>query len=103
MAATIQINGGNTTVTFTYTKPSVKLNPVLLNAAEYLWEHGYGDHGTEEEELLFSNLTVQQKLNLIDQHIRIVVLNAAKTHYSVSEQDAARDAAEIYAQENMDL
>ena len=50
---------------------------LLEDFAEYLWNHGYGNHGTEEEPIEFADLTTAQKLALLDAHIIRVALDCA--------------------------
>jgi len=103
MTASFKTDGANTTVTFAYTAPTQKVVDTAEAAAHYLWEHGYGDHGDEENPILVSDLTNQQKLNLIDQHVRRVILDIAKDYHVNSEQEAARETAILYADDNLQV
>lgn len=94
MTATFSASAGNTTMTFVYTAPTAKVQSVVGDCAEYLWTHGYGDHGTEDKPTLFSALTNQQKLNLVDAYLKQVIIDAANALKSNKAQDAARATEE---------
>lgn len=94
MTATISTSGANTTITLAYTAPNATMLSVVGAAAEYLFNHGYGNHGTEESPIVFADLTNQQKVNLVEAHVKDVIINAANTHKSIAAQDAAREAEE---------
>lgn len=79
--ASFAVTGSNTKVTFEYTLPTNKMQNVVGNAAEHLWNKGYGNHGTEASPILFSSLTNQQKLDLVDEFVKVVVNNIAKENY----------------------
>ena len=103
MAAEFKVENGNLRVTFTYIAPQAKMMEVAEDAAHYLWEHGYGDHGTEEEPILFDDLTNQQKLDLLDTHVRRVIIDVAKDYHVNNEQILARETASTYAEENISI
>ena len=63
-------------------------------ASEYLWNAGYGDHGTEEAPILFSDLTRKQRLDLVAAHLENVINDAARTFKSQQAQDEARTDAD---------
>ena len=63
-------------------------------ASEYLWNAGYGDHGTEEAPILFSSLTKKQRLDLVAAHLENVINDAARTFKSQQAQDEARTDAD---------
>jgi hypothetical protein len=94
MTAKFTVSGASTTITFSYTALTGQIQSIVGGCAEYLWEHGYGDHGTEEIPILFASLTNQQKLDLVDEHLRRVVLDAANTQKSLRAQEAARTTEE---------
>jgi len=94
MAGTYQVNGQNVTLKFEYTTTIAEALSIVGDCAEYLWDHGYGDHGTDDAPILFSDLTDQQKVNIVDRHIVRVVVDAANTFKSVKAQEVARLAEE---------
>ena len=93
MASTITTSGANTTIAFSYTAPTATIQLIVGSAAEYLWDHGYGDHGIDSS-ILFSSLTNAQKLSLVEEHIKRVVVDTANTQKSVKAQEVARVAEE---------
>ena len=69
MPASFSVNGSNTTITFTITASTVNIQAVLGIVCLYLWNDGYGDHGTFENPIQFSSLTNQQKLDMFYAYI----------------------------------
>jgi len=70
-------------------KTSKRINLV----AEYLWNHGLGEHGTEELPTTFSDLTKNKKLQLVADHLENVINNLAKMQLTDSMQEVARTTA----------
>jgi hypothetical protein len=91
MTGSFTVSGGNTTVTFEYTALTAKVQDVVGDASHLLWDRGYGDHGTEESPILFADLTNQQKLNIVDLHVKNVMLDLANTFKSLDAQRIARE------------
>ena len=94
MSATFTQINGNTKIDFNYTAATAKVQTIITGAAEYLWTHGNGDHGTPKSPILFSSLTNQQKLDMVDTYIRKSVLALANTNKSTKAQDLARTTEE---------
>ncbi len=101
MAAAFEVDGNNLMIKFEYAGPLAKTQEVAVAAAHYLWEHGYGDHGTDEEPILFDDLSNNEKLVLIDKHVKRVIMDAAHTYHVNARQSAERKAAQLYAEENI--
>ena len=93
MTAEFTIIGSDTKITFEYTAPTASVLDIVTDAAEYLFERG--NYGTEEEPILFEDLTNIEKLGLIDKHLKQVIIDLANTHKSIKAQDAARAAEDI--------
>lgn len=91
MNSTFEVLNGNTKIIFDVTAPTTTVQDVVGDAAEYLWEHGNGDHGTIESPIDFSDLTNQQKLDLVADHIQQVILDLANVFKSNLAQQTARD------------
>ena len=72
MTAKFTVIGTDIKVSFEYTAKLAMVQSIVGACAEYLFEHGYGDHGTEEVPIQFGSLTNQQKLDIVDAHIRRV-------------------------------
>jgi hypothetical protein len=95
MTSKFTISGDQTTITFSWTAPTEKIVSIVGDCSEYLFDHGYGDHGTEEEQIVFADLNNNQKLQLVEAHLKDVIINASNTFKSIKAQDAARDAEEL--------
>ena len=83
MTARFEVSGNKTKIIFEYEAETSKMQSVIEDAAEYLFK--------ETEEIKFSDLSNQQKLDLVDNHVKRVVLDLANTFKSVKAQDAARE------------
>ena len=94
MASSFSVSGTNTTVVFSFIAPTTTIQNIVGNASEYLWEHGYGDHGTPEEPIVYSSLTNTQKLSLVENHVKQVILDLSNTYKSIKAQEAARTTEE---------
>lgn len=75
--ATFTIDNGNTTVNFDYTATNAKIQALVSDAAEALFDRGRGDHGTEESPIVFEDLSNQDKLDLVDDYIKDVIIDMA--------------------------
>jgi hypothetical protein len=94
MAGTYQVIGDNVTLKYEYTTTIAEALSIIGDCAKYLWCYGCGDHGTDDATILFADLTDQDKVNLVDQHIVRVVVDAANAFKSIKAQEAARLAEE---------
>ena len=101
MTAKFTVDGSNLIISFEYSAPVVRATEVAVSAAHYLWEHGYGDHGTDEEPILFDDLANQDKLNLLDQHVLRVIMDIAQDYHVNARQEAERILATEYAEANI--
>ena len=63
-------------------------------AAEYLFNHGLGDHGTEEKPITFESLTAAQKLTLVTDYQKQVVVDLANTQKVNKAMESARATEE---------
>ena len=80
MAGNFTVTGSNTEVSFKWTKSTAKMQSLITSAAHYLWDVGYGNHGTIESPILFSSLNNQGKLDIVDAHVRQVILDVARSY-----------------------
>ena len=94
MTSKFTVSGTSTTVSFSYVALTNQIQTIIGGAAEYLFAHGQGDHGSQEVPITFESLTNTQKLSLVDDHIKQVILDLANTQKSIKAQDAARAAEE---------
>lgn len=88
---------GKTTIKLEYTATTDKVEAVIGDCSHYLFDRGYGDHGSEEEPVVFGDLTNNQKLKIVDDHVRKVLIDTAKAYNSEKAQTDAREAAEAEA------
>ena len=82
----------NGTLTITYTGTQVKLSRILLAASEGLY-HAY-PVTVEEKIVPFAELTNAQKLKVIDQHIKRVIMDAAQDFAVNTAMNTARTDAQ---------
>ena len=80
MAGSFEISGSNIIVHFEYTAPTVLVQSIVGDAAEALYK------GNE-----FESLTNQEKLDLVDDYVKMAVINIANTHKSIKAQVAAKE------------
>jgi len=92
MPITPTLDGDNVTITATWTGLLTVVQRTVDDAAHYLFNMGRGDHGTEEEPRIFTDLSNQEKLDLVYNHITQVVKDMADDYVSNLAQAAARDA-----------
>ncbi len=97
----ITISGGNLTIVYPVT--TAKATAILTAAAHYLWDVGYGDHGTPVKPILFDELTNAKKLALVDQYIKRVIMDAAKSYSVNAATETARSTASTDADTNLTL
>jgi hypothetical protein len=95
MAATFEVIGKNVILKFEWTIPVADALSIVGNSAEYLFGHGYGNHGDAEFPILFSDLDSQKQLDILYKHFADVAVNAAHTNKSLKAQEAARAAEEL--------
>ena len=94
MPTTISNNvGGNRTLTYTKTAPSDKILNVLDDAVHYLFNHGYGDHGTEEVPRTYEDQSITEKAQMLDEHLTRVIREAAESYHVNDAIEVARLAA----------
>lgn len=93
MAATFTVGGGNTTVTFDWTKPTAIAQATIEGAAHYL----------TPDDAIFAGLTNQQKLNKVYTESRRHILNMAQTYHAAVQVAATKVTAAEEALTNLDL
>lgn len=97
MAINKTVNGGNTTVTLSYTATTEKVDSTLTDAAKYLYDKT-GGHGVElAEDETVDDLTTAEIGAIIDNYVKTIILNAAKVYNSQKAQETARATAETEA------
>lgn len=98
MAGSFQISGSNIIVTFTYQAAAQKVQDTIGDAGEYLWKQGVRAPSTPAVST-YDELTNQQKLDIVDFHIRQDILNKAKALYVTQAMDMASETAETEVQD----
>ena len=94
MTSKFTVSGTDTTITFSWTAKTTLITSIVGDCSEYLWNHSYGDHGTTEVPILYSSLSNNQKLALVEAHLKDVIINASNTFKSNKAQTIAREAEE---------
>ena len=94
MTVTISgITNGDRTLTFEKTAASDKILNVLDDAVHYLFNHGYGDHGTEEVPRTYEDQSITEKAQMLDEHLTRVIREAAEAFHVNDAIETARLAA----------
>lgn len=99
MAGTRTVNGGNVTYTFSYTGPTARNDEIASGAARALWI----SQNPDADPAGFDALTVQQKVNILDNYIAKHFTALATNNKRDTDVQAAADAAEAYAAANYGL
>ena len=102
MALTRTISNGNATYTFKYTATTTIIDKKADQAAHYLFDMGYGDHGTEEVPKTYDMLTAAEKRTILDKHVLQVILDASKAYRVNADMDVSRQSA-IDAEESEEV
>lgn len=78
MASSFTVNGSNTTINFSYTAPTATMISVVGDAAEYAYRASLpGWTGAVPE---FDAMTNSQKLALVEEAIKAMVIKAANAN-----------------------
>ncbi len=94
MLGKFEVLNGTTKVTFEVTAETQLVIDVVTTCAHYLWDHGFGEHGTLEAPVAFEDLTNQDKLDLVANHVQAVILDLANSYKSNKAQETARATEE---------
>jgi len=92
MTAAFEIEGTDITIRMEWANSVDIIQRIVLNASSYLFDKGFGNHGTDEEPREFSDLSNQEQLDLVYNHFTTVAINLANTWVSTEAQRVARDA-----------
>ena len=92
MSAKFTVSNGNLIIEMDWIGELAKIQRVVFDAAAYLFDKGFGNHGTEEAPRTFEDLDNQEKLDLVYNHFTRVAVNAADTWISIEAQRVAREA-----------
>jgi len=80
---------GQTTVSFSYTALTAKVQEVIGACAENLWVEETDEEG--EVTNPFADATNTEKLNIVDKHVKSVLLDMANSFNSNKAQAEARE------------
>ena len=87
--ATFTVDGTKTTVSFEYTALTAKIQEVIGACAENLWVEETDEEG--EVTNPFADATNTEKLNIVDEYIKDIIVNRANQF----KLDKAKDAVEV--------
>ena len=87
-------SNGKRTFTFSKTVESQKLLDLGEKAALYLWNIGYGNHGTLESPRQWADVSNAEKMQILDQYLGVTLRDLAKTQVVTDAVDATRATAE---------
>ncbi len=89
------ISVANGVLTLSFKAPAAKMNTILSNASAKFYENfPYYDNNDPPQIIPFASLTNEQKLNIIDQHVRKTIIAAARDNIIETQVEAARITAE---------
>lgn len=93
MSGTFVVNGGNTTVAFSYVKPTASIQAIINSAAHYLTPN----------QIEYDAMNNQQKLNVVDEYVRKQVMAIARTYDIAAAVATAQTTAAATADSNVIL
>ena len=97
MSGSFEVDSGQITITFEYVVDLAKGQQTVDDAAHSLWDRGAGDHGDEENPIVFDDLSNQQKLDLVDAYVKQKVLGVASRYTTnVARVQAWQDAEDSH-------
>jgi len=97
MSGSFEIDGDQITIVFEYAVNLAKGQQTITDAAHGLWDRGAGDHGDEENPIVFDDLSNQQKLDLVDAYVKQKVLGVASRYITnVARVQAWQDAEDSH-------
>ncbi len=95
MTAKFEVDGDTTTIIFEWTAPTNTIQSIIGDMAHKLWDSGLGNHGSEEDPIDFDELSNQVKLNLVEKHLKQILVNMSNSHKSKKAQQEAREREEL--------
>ena len=109
MAGKFIIKDEKTTMAFTQTAVTAKILAIVDAAAHHFYMGGLAlefSQGTEDipsQPVPYENLTDQQKLDIVDAYIKRIIKDAARAYKVEIATQAAVDAADLDAKDNLNL
>ena len=77
MTAKFERNNTNTNLVIEYENISPLPEQTIEDMAHELWERGQGDHGTDEEPIVWEDLEEDDYLEMSSKYLQTVILNMA--------------------------
>ena len=77
MPVSYKVVGSDVEVDFKYSGSIASIQAIATDCSEYLWIHGFGNHGTDELPITFAELNDQGKLDVIDGWVAFQILEYA--------------------------
>ena len=87
MTAKFTVDGDNTKITFEFETTTEIIQDIAEDASHYLWKEVIDSDVVTNP---FEELTNQEKLDLVNEHVKLVVMNLANTYKSIKAQTDAR-------------
>lgn len=84
---------GQTRYRFDYSATTAIIDKKADQAAHYLFDVGRGNHGTPQAPRVYADLSLAEKLVILDAHVLSVILEASKSYVANLNANTARDAA----------
>ena len=103
MAGTFTTSGGDTTMKLQYVAETAKVQEVVGDAVNLLWDRGLGDHGDDDNPIVWGDLSNQDKLDILDGYVKSVILGLAREYEVKAQTAAARDQAAADSEADHDL
>jgi len=98
MTGTFTVIGDEIKIEFAYQADAAKVENTITDASNRLWDQGFGDHGDEENPIVFGDLTNNQKLAIVDQAVKAFIIDNATLFRSSNAAEIARDGALLEAE-----
>lgn len=89
MTARFEVNGDKTKIIFEYEASTTLMQLIIGHAAKYLWKDETDVDGIVTNP--FSEATNQEKLDVVYNHVKRVILDLANTFKSLKAQKDARE------------
>jgi len=93
-AITYEIGATDSTLTATWIAEKTKMNTILSRASHNLYNAGYGNIYNGEDLVEFSELTTQQKANILLDYFTKTIKDHANTFYVVSDEGGIDEVRE---------
>ena len=89
MTGTFEVIDDEIKIAFAYQAEADKVTDIVGDAAHYLWKEEMDENG--EVINPFDEATNQEKLDVVDAHLKRVIIDAANTFKSLDAQRVARE------------